>query len=73
MTWFRVDYMKRNRNVAALGKVVRRSRGARQQEAAQALAEIGDGEAARMLLQLAASDDIAVWETAQRALMDIRS
>ena len=73
MTWFRVENMKKKHNVAALGKVVRRSRGARQQEAAQALAELGDGEAARMLLQLAASDDIAVWETAQRALMDIRS
>lgn len=73
MTWFRVENMKKKHNVAALGKVVRRSRGARQQEAAQALAELGDGEAARMLLQLAASDDIAVWETAQRALMDIRN
>ena len=38
MTWFRVENMKKNRNVAALGKVVRRSRGARQQEAARALA-----------------------------------
>ena len=73
MTWFRVENMKKKHNVAALGTVVRRSRGARQQEAAQALAELGDGEAARMLLQLAASDDIAVWETAQRALMDIRN
>lgn len=71
MTWFRVDYMKKNRKVAALAKVVRKSRGARKQEAAQALAEIGDGESTRALLELAQCDDIAVWETAQRALMDI--
>lgn len=73
MTWFRVENMKKKRNVAALGKAARRGRAARRQEAVQALADIGDGEAARMLLQLAASDDIAVWEPAQRALMDIRN
>lgn len=73
MTWFRVENMKKKRNVAALGKAARRGRAARRQEAVQALADIGDGEATRMLLQLAASDDIAVWEPAQRALMDIRN
>lgn len=73
MTWFRVENMKKKRNVAALGKAACRGRAARRQEAVQALADIGDGEATRMLLQLAASDDIAVWEPAQRALMDIRN
>lgn len=71
MSWFRVDYMKKNRKTGALAKTVRRSRGERQRQAAQALAEIGDGEAARALLQLASSDDIAVWEPAQQALATI--
>lgn len=71
MTWFRVDYMKKNRKIASLAKVVRKGHGARRQEAALALAQIGDGESTRALLELAQCDDIAVWETAQRALMEI--
>lgn len=71
MTWFRVDYMKKNRKIASLAKVVRKGYGARRQEAALALAQIGDGESTRALLELAQCDDIAVWETAQRALMEI--
>ncbi len=71
MTWFGVDYMKKNRKIASLAKVVRNRRGDKQAQAAQALSDIGDGEAARALLALSLNDDIAVWEPAQRALMEI--
>lgn len=73
MSWFSVEYMKNNRKIAALSNVVRRRRGDKQVQAAQALAEIGDGEAARALLALATSNDIAVWEPAQRALTGIKN
>ena len=53
--------------------MVRKGRGTRSQEAARALCEIGDGEATRALLELAQYDDIAVWETAQEALREIRN
>ena len=73
MSWFSVEYMKNNRKIAALSNVVRRRRGDKQMLAAQALAEIGDGEAARALLGLATSNDIAVWEPAQRALSGVKN
>lgn len=73
MTWLRVDYMQKNHKIAQLAKVVRKGRGTRPQEAARALCEIGDGEATRALLELAQYDDIAVWETAQEALREIRN
>ena len=71
MTWLRVDHMKKNHKIPALAKAVRKGRAARQQEAAAALAHIGDGEATRALLELAQCDDINVWQTAQKALMTI--
>ena len=73
MSWFSVEHLKEKKKIAALARVARRSRGERQRKAAQALADIGDGEAARALLTLAASDDIAVWEPAQAAICTIRN
>ena len=73
MSWFSVEHLKEKKKIAALARVARRSRGERQRKAAQALADIGDGEAARALLALAASDDIAVWEPAQAAICTIRN
>ena len=73
MTWFRVDYMKKNHKITQLAKAVRKGRGNKPEEAARALCEIGDGEATRALLELAQCDDIAVWETAQKALMEIEN
>ena len=40
MTWLRVDHMKKNHKIPALAKAVRKGRAARQQEAAEALADI---------------------------------
>ena len=73
MSIFSVEYMKKNRKIGALTRTARRRRGQKQLDAARALAEIGDGEAARALLQLASDDDIAVWEPAQQALTEIRN
>ena len=73
MSWFSVEHLKEKKKIAALARVARRSRGEKQRKAAQALADIGDGEAARALLTLAASDDIAVWEPAQAAICTIRN
>ncbi len=68
MSLFSVEYLKEKKKIGALARVARRSRGEKQRKAVRALTEIGDGEAARALLGLALSDDIAVWEPAQAAI-----
>jgi len=70
---FSTAYLKEKHRVSALSRIVRTKNGEKRAEAAQALSEIGDGEATRELLRLAQSNDIAIWETAGDAIAAIRN